>query len=74
LGAAIDIGPEMARKILKPNGDVMYCTPVRSLTPEEIVSPVEKQAHLYFDIEVEKKLGPSMTQYDFKNDLDFVDF
>jgi hypothetical protein len=36
LGAAIDIGPAMARKILKKNGSVMYRTSVRPLTPDEI--------------------------------------
>jgi hypothetical protein len=34
LGAAIDIGPAMARKILKKNGSVMYRTPVRTLYPD----------------------------------------
>jgi hypothetical protein len=34
LGAAIDIGPAMARKILKNNGSVMYRTSVRPLTPD----------------------------------------
>jgi hypothetical protein len=47
---------------------------VRSLTPEEIASPIEKQSHLDFDIEVEQKLGPSMTKVDFKDDPDFADF
>jgi hypothetical protein len=74
VGAVIDIGPVMARKILKANGEVMYCAYVRSFTPEEIASPVEKQARLDFDIEVEQKLGPSMTKYDFKEDPDFADF
>jgi hypothetical protein len=74
VGADIDIGPAMARKILKENGEVMYRKYVRSLTPEEIASPVEKQAHLDFDIEVEQKLGPSMTKDKFKDDPDFADF
>jgi hypothetical protein len=34
LGAAIDIGSAMARKILKNNGSVMYRTSVRSVTPD----------------------------------------
>jgi hypothetical protein len=40
LGAAIAIGPAMARKMMKANDDVMYRTYVRSLSPEEIESPV----------------------------------
>jgi hypothetical protein len=42
LGADIDIGPAMARKILKKNGSVMYRTLLSSLTPDEIQSPTEK--------------------------------
>jgi hypothetical protein len=41
LGAAIDIVPTMARKILKKNGSEIYRISVRSLTPDEIQSPTE---------------------------------
>jgi hypothetical protein len=41
LGAAIDIGPAMTRKILKQNGSVMYRSSVRYLTQDEIQSPTE---------------------------------
>jgi hypothetical protein len=41
LCAAIDIGPAMALKIMKANGQVMYRTSVRSLTPDEIQSLYE---------------------------------
>jgi hypothetical protein len=43
LGAAIDIGPAMARKILNNNGSLMYRTHVISLTPDEIQSPAEQK-------------------------------
>jgi hypothetical protein len=43
LGAAIDIGPAMARKILKQNGGIMYISSVRPLTPDEIQYPTERQ-------------------------------
>jgi phage pi2 protein 07 len=43
LGADIDIGPAMERKILNKNGRVMYRTSVRSLTPDESQSPTEKK-------------------------------
>jgi hypothetical protein len=43
LGAAIDIGPAMTRKILKNNGSVMYRSSVRPLTLDEIQSPTEKK-------------------------------
>jgi hypothetical protein len=74
LGAAIDIGPAMARKILKKNGSVMYRALVRSLTPDEIQSPTEKKEHEEFDIAIEKKYGASMDKSDFKDDPDYADF
>jgi hypothetical protein len=43
VGAAIDIGPIMARKVMKENGQVMYRISVRSLTPDEIQSPSERE-------------------------------
>jgi hypothetical protein len=43
LGAAIDIGPAMARKILKKNGSLMHITSVRPLTPDEIQSLTENK-------------------------------
>jgi transposase len=38
LGPAIDIGPAMTRKILKANGQVVYRSTVRSLTPDEVAA------------------------------------
>jgi hypothetical protein len=68
LSGAIDIGPAMARKILKKNGSVMYRISVRSLTPDKIQSPTEKKECEEFDIAIEKKFGASMDKNDFKND------
>jgi hypothetical protein len=42
LGAAIDIGPVVDRKIMKANCEVMYRTSVMPHTPEEMVSPVRR--------------------------------
>jgi hypothetical protein len=42
LGAAIEIGPVMARKILRKNGNVMYRKSVISLTPDDIKYPTEQ--------------------------------
>jgi hypothetical protein len=61
LGATIDIGPVMARNILKKNGSVMYRTSVRPLTPDQIQSPTEKKEREEFDIAIEKKFVASMT-------------
>jgi hypothetical protein len=74
LGPDIDIDPSLARKIMKANGQVMYRTHVRSLTPEEIASPVENQARLDVDARIEEKYGPSIAEADFKDDPNFADF
>jgi hypothetical protein len=74
LGAAIDIGPAMARKILKKNGSVIYIISVRPLTPYGIESPTEKKEREEFDITIEKKFGASMNKSDFKDDPDYADF
>jgi hypothetical protein len=74
LGADIDIGPAMARKILKNNGSVMYSTSVRSLTPDEIQSPTEQKEREEFDIAIEKKYGVSMHDDGLKDDPDYAEF
>jgi hypothetical protein len=74
LGAAIDISPAMARKILKNNGSVMYRTSIRPLTPDEIQSPTEKKEREEFDIAIEKKFGTSMDKNDFNDDPDYTNF
>jgi hypothetical protein len=73
LGATIDIGPAMTRKILKQNGSVMYISSVRPPTQDEIQSPTEKKEREEFDIAVEKKCGPAMNKDDFKDDSYYVD-
>jgi hypothetical protein len=74
LGAAIDIGPAMTRKILKQNGSVMYRSIVRPLTQDEIQSPTEQKEREEFDIAIEEKFGPATNKDDFQNDLDYADF
>jgi hypothetical protein len=74
LGATVDIGPAMARKILKKNGSVMYMTSVRSLTPDEIESPTEQKEREEFDIAIDKRYGLSMHDNYFKDDPDYADF
>jgi hypothetical protein len=74
LGAAIEINPAMARKILKKIGSVIYRTPVRSLTQDEIQSPTEKKEREEFDIAIEKKFGASMDKNDFKVDPAYAAF
>jgi hypothetical protein len=74
LGAAIDIGPAMTRKILKQNGSVMYISSARPPTQDEIQSPTEKKEREEFDIAVEKKFGPAMNKDDFQDDPDYAYF
>jgi hypothetical protein len=74
LSSAIDIGPVMARNILKKNGSVMHRTSVRPLTPDEIQSPTEKKEREEFDIAIEKNFGASMDNNYFKDDPDSADF
>jgi hypothetical protein len=74
LSPDIDFGPIMAHKIMKANGQVMYRTSVRSLTPGESASLVEKQACLDVDAQIKAKYGPPIAEADVKNDPDFADF
>jgi hypothetical protein len=74
LGAAIDIGPAVTRKILKKNGMVMYRSSVRYLTQDEIQSPTEHKERQEFDIAIEEKFGPSMSKDDFQDDPDYANF
>jgi hypothetical protein len=74
LGASIDSGPAMTRKILKQSGSVMYRSSVRPLIQDEIKSPTERQEREKFDIAIEEKFGPAMNKDDFQNDPDYTDF
>jgi hypothetical protein len=65
VGAAIDIVPDMTRKIRKQNGSVMYRSSVRPLTQDEIQSPTERQEPEKFDIAIEEKFGPTTNKDDF---------
>jgi hypothetical protein len=74
VGAAIDIGPAMTRKVLKQNGSVMYRSSARSLTQDEIQSSTEQKERQEFDIAIEDKCGPAMNKDDFHDDPDYADF
>jgi len=71
LGPAIDIGPCYTRKILKPNGQVVYRSTVRSLTPDEIKDPEEKKAREAFDTALLLRLGGPATWEDLVMDPEF---
>jgi hypothetical protein len=48
-GLAIDIGPVMARTILKSNGEITYKIDVISLTPGDLASSDEEQLRFDYD-------------------------
>jgi hypothetical protein len=68
LGPAIDIGPAHTRKILKSNGQIVYRSMVRSLTPDEWKSPDEEKARSTFDAAILEKLGEPTTWEDLNDD------
>jgi len=54
LGPAIDIGPALTAKILKSNGEVVYRSTYRSLTPQEMND--EGGSRREFDKKIEENL------------------
>jgi hypothetical protein len=74
LGAVIEIGLAMARKVLKKNGHVMYRKSAISLTPDEIQSQTGQKERGEFDAAIEKKYGLPMNEAHFKDDPDYAGF
>jgi hypothetical protein len=74
LGAAIYIGPAIARNILKNNGNVVYRKYVISLTPDGIQYPTEQNERDEFAIAIENKFDVTMNENDFKDYPDCADF
>ena len=68
LGPAIDIGPAYTRKILKANGQVVYTSTVRSVTPDELKHPDKEKARARFDEAILEKLGEPTTWQDLEDD------
>jgi len=73
LGPAIDIGPAMTRKILKQNGQIVYRSTVRPLTPDEWKDEDMKRRRVEFDEHVHKVLGDPLALEDLKVDPDLAD-
>ncbi len=70
LGPSRDVGPAMAAKILKGNGQVMVRSTFRALTPDEEISPTKIQAREEYTVMVNSKLGPDYKPEDFADDPD----
>jgi hypothetical protein len=69
LGPSEDVGPAMAVKILKGNGQIVIRMTFRGLTDIETGSEIEIKACAAYD-QMITKLGDKMTADDYKNDPD----
>jgi hypothetical protein len=70
LGRSKDVGPAMAAKILKQNGQVVVRTTFRGLTDVEKAKHEETQVRDAFDSAIAIKLGDKMSPDDYKDDPD----
>jgi hypothetical protein len=74
LRPAIEIGPEILRKVLKINGELMFRVSVRGLTLDEMQIPDEQKRRQEYDEAIKMKLGKGMQDHELKFDPDFADF
>ena len=72
LGPAIDIGPAMTGKILKPNGNTRYVSTYRALTPEEYANDEVKAKIADYLVKIHQSLGPSATADDVKDEFEDI--
>jgi hypothetical protein len=73
LGPAINIGPAMARKILKENGQTVIRSTVCSLTSDELKCEDHKAKQKPFNVKVNEALGDAFRVGDFKSNPDLSD-
>ena len=59
LGPAVDVGPALTAKMLKPNGQILYTSTWRPLTDEEWKSADHAKARDEYDERIKSKLGES---------------
>jgi hypothetical protein len=71
LGPALDIRPAMTRKVIKRNGEIVFRSTVRSLTPDEIADPVRVKEREEFTETLNAALGKPLTQADLSSDPDY---
>jgi hypothetical protein len=64
----------MSRKIVKPNGRVLYNTSSRRLNPDEEKDPMMVRRTKTYDIAIKKKLVRGMSEEDLMKYTDFVDY
>jgi hypothetical protein len=71
LGPALDIGPAMTRKVIKRNGEIVFQSTVRSLTPDEMADPVRAKEREEFCETLNAALGEPLTEDDLSSDPDY---
>jgi hypothetical protein len=65
LGPATDVGSALMAKILKANGQVVYRSTLRHLTPDELIEPAHIACRNNFDTGIMTALGSSALWDDF---------
>jgi hypothetical protein len=65
LGPALDVGSALTAKILKENGQIVYRSTLRQLTPDELIDTVHIALRETFDQKILQALGPSAKWDDF---------
>jgi hypothetical protein len=57
LGPSVNVGPAMASKILKQNGQVIHVGTYRPLNEDELINPEKNASRTTFDIKITELLG-----------------
>ena len=68
LSPSIDVGPALCAKILKVDGQQVYCSTYHHVMEDEWNSPEERKKHKEFNVNVKIKLGPKASPSDFEKD------
>jgi len=71
LSPALDIGPAMTRKVIKRNGEIVFRSTVRLLTPDKMGNPVRVKEREELTETLNAALGEPLTDADLSSDLDY---
>jgi len=66
--ALLNIGPAMTRKIIKRNGEIVFRSTVRLLTPDNIADPVRVKEREEFTKRLNAALGEPLMEADLSSD------
>ena len=67
-GPSLNVGPALTANILKNNGEKLYSSTYRALTPDQLVNPDDVKTSDEFDLAIEDKLGPAASDKYFECD------